>query len=255
MAKKADNTHRTLTDQNESSLTRKHSTHLIVQTSLDPISTTMPHHLVYDEDAEKFAIPTLAPMAKCPCGGCTFESVWCPSSRSFAPLQTVHDWCVCLDGVWTPFFDQSVPKQIRYWEPEANCLRTAYDNILDDRTHTHPSFKPYRVTNSKGGVLRPWNGGHWVPRNLPENGYYPLSDRMTEWKHDLPVGALKLTALLKTNLNHIIADKFKPGGHASIRCKRKFAELGNDVSAENDWVDTNHQANMHQSDVSVNSIN
>ena len=62
-----------------------------------------------------------------------------------------------------------------------------------------------------------------------------MDTRMEEWKEDLPIGVGKLAVLLhKHHQKYVIPCTYKPGSDVSIRCKRKFLELDNEVEAEMD---------------------
>ena len=78
------------------------------------------------------------------------------------------------------------------------------------------SFKPYVETEE--GKMRPSNGELY---SFSNKGFYPMEDRMTEWKHDVPVGTMKMVMLLEKRLRVL----YHPDGKRAKDLKRKWDEL------------------------------
>ena len=78
------------------------------------------------------------------------------------------------------------------------------------------SFKPYIKTEE--GMIRPSNGHRYC---WSSKGFYPMEDRMTEWKHDVPVGTMKMVMLLENRISMV----YHPDGEVAKDLKRKWDDL------------------------------
>ena len=112
---------------------------------------------------------------------CSREFHWCPSGRSFVNYKAYRSWG---------------------------------DHPLVEIKEK--SFKPYIKTEE--GMMRPSNGRRYC---LGSKGFYPMEDRMTEWKHDVPVGTMKMIMLLENRIRML----YHPDGEIAKDLKRKWDDL------------------------------
>ena len=121
---------------------------------------------------------------------------WCPSGRSFV---NYHKW----EPSWgNNYFDQ--------W--------------------TERSFKPYK--EMEDGSLRPDNGRKYRMWFSMSKGFYPMEDRMTEWKHDVPVGTMKLWMLLSKRYIQMSKVLYHPDGKVAKDLKRKWDQMNENEGHE-----------------------
>ena len=76
----------------------------------------------------------------------------------------------------------------------------------------HSSYKPYGF--DKDGNTRPRTGGGCL-------GFYPMEDRLTEWKEDLPMGVIKMRMYLEKSLRRV----YHPDRKMKAQLKRKWDKL------------------------------
>ena len=165
--------------------------------------------------------------SKCPCGNCCVLSAWCPVAKVFAPVRDARK--VEVVKGWKGKVTQV---KVRHWDWQ-NRYRWKFPLHFekdDFRKYDHPSFKPYMVLN-KEGDLRPSTGHVDTSPMQVDVGYCQIEDRLNEWKHDLPVGSMKLSFLLLKFVKKRVHDMYKPGSKLSLSLKRKWDAMG---SLEND---------------------
>ena len=109
---------------------------------------------------------------------------WCPNRRSFVTHRT-----------------------------DADCVND--QNYLANHL-VHVSFKPYDHTyyelesDPPSYGLRPVNYTWGYENGMQQNVFHcPMVDRISEWKNDLPVGAVKVTYFLNGSLNCIRKQKMQ----------------------------------------------
>ena len=96
---------------------------------------------------------------------------------------------------------------------------TAFDRMKEK------SFKPYKETEEDNGrKYRMWFS--------MSKGFYPMEDRMTEWKHDVPVGTMKLRMLLSKRYIQMSKVLYHPGGKFAKKLKRKWDEMNENEGNE-----------------------
>ena len=108
------------------------------------------------------------------------------------------------------------------WEPSWG------NNYFDQWTER--SFKPYK--EMEDGSLRPDNGLKYRMWCSLSKGFYPMEDRMTEWKHDVPVGTMKLQMLLSKRYIQYSKVLYHPDGKFAKKLKRKWDEMNENEGNE-----------------------
>ena len=122
------------------------------------------------------------------------EFHWCPSGRSFVNYKEYRNWS------GRPLVE------------------------IQEK-----SFKPYYETEE--GKMRPGHGGTKYDWFSQKKGFYPIEDRMTEWKHDVPVGTMKLRMLLVKRHKEICKLKYHPDGKLTKTLKRKWDQLNREAES------------------------
>ena len=73
--------------------------------------------------------------------------------------------------------------------------------------------------------MRPGHGGTKYDWFSHKKGFYPIEDRMTEWKHDVPVGTMKLCMLLEKRHREVCTVLYHPDGEMAKSVNMKWDEL------------------------------
>lgn len=108
------------------------------------------------------------------------------------------------------------------------------DDVEFDTNLCHKSFKIYQYMynrDTKEVESRPSNWVWYSDWDHPGYShtfivYYPMWERIEEWKHDVPVGLIKLRNLLKTSEHRALDRLYAPTiGIGYNRAKRNFEQL------------------------------